>query len=102
MQLNQLLVSNHQNYTSNKQWKNLAIDGKEFKQTASVKAEARGDGKPHLEKTKSAAVQCLFNIATFRHKTLRPFQQLEFSHGSHYSYSNAKVKTSLFSAPSIF
>lgn len=53
------------------------------------------------ENQKSVAVQCLFNTATFRHKTLRPFQQLEFSHGSHYSYSNAKVKPSLFSPPNI-
>lgn len=53
------------------------------------------------ENQKSAAAQCLFNTATFRHKTLRPFQHLEFSHGSHYSYSNTKVKPSLFSAPNI-
>lgn len=53
------------------------------------------------ENEKSVAVQFLLNTATFRHITLTPFQQLEFSHRSHYSYSNAKVKPFLFSPPNI-
>lgn len=54
MQLNQLLISSHWKYTSNKQWKKTSHwwEGVQW-QIASVKAEARGDWKPHLEKTRS-------------------------------------------------
>lgn len=50
----------------------------------------------------SVAVQCLFNIATFRHKTLRPFQRQDFFHGSSYTCSNAKVKLPPFMPQALF
>lgn len=50
---------------------------------------------------KTVAVECLFNTATFRYKTLRPFQQQEFLHGSSYSYSNVKVKPPLYPPPNL-